>query len=152
MKKICILGVLIVAILGTLFHFLYQYVPSFIFPKNESIFEHLKLVLFPFLIYGLISIFFIKDDKPRYFASIVSAIVVSMLFVVVSYYVYSGILGFNVMWVDILIFYLAVMLGFYFVYKKKLLFSFNNSIIALIIILICVILFTYLPPDLAFFK
>ncbi len=141
-----------VSILGTLFHFAYDFIPIFFFPKNESIFEHTKLILFPFLIYGFSSLPFIKESRREYFASFISAIFISILFTIVSYYTYSGFIGSNIDVVNIILYYVSVLIGFYFIYKKKILMSFYNSIIYLIILLVLVIVFTYYPPELAFFN
>ncbi|MDE6660891.1 MAG: hypothetical protein K2J93_03580, partial [Anaeroplasmataceae bacterium] len=119
MKKLTIIGVLVVSILGTLFHFMYKWIPLFIFPMNESIFEHCKLILFPFIIYYLCCLFFYKEDKSRLFSSFVSAILVAIGIIITGYYTYSGILGFDVDAVNIILYYVAVIVGFVLIYKKK---------------------------------
>ncbi|MDE5715524.1 MAG: hypothetical protein K2I42_05260 [Anaeroplasmataceae bacterium] len=151
MKKLCIIGVLIVSVLGTLFHFGYSIVPIFIFPKNESIFEHTKLIVFPFLIYFFACLPFYKENKETLFSSFVFAIIVSTIFTVVSYYTYSGVLGKNIDVINIIIYYISVILGFILIYKKKIPIGFSNSIIFLIIILILTITFTYYPLNISFF-
>ena len=103
MKRLCIIGFIFVCLLGTLFHFMYDYVPIFIFPKNESIFEHTKLIVVPMLIYYFIC-FVYKVDMVKLLSLFVRAILVVILFVVVSYYLYSGFLGFNIDVVNIIIY------------------------------------------------
>ena len=151
MKKLTIIGFLSVSALGTLFHFMYEWLPIFIFPINESIFEHMKLVLFPFLLFIAATLPFYKD-KGVLFSSSVTAIFVSMACIVVSYYVYSGFLGFNVDAVNIILYYVGILVGFYFIYKKKTLISVSNSVIFLLIALILVVVFSFYPPDLGFFR
>ncbi len=152
LKKITILGILFVSLLGTAFHFLYPYIPIFIFPKNESIFEHLKLLFYPFLIYGVISLFFVKENKKEYFSNLIAGMMISILFTVVAYYSYSGIIGKNIDVVNIIIFIVAVILGFGTAYFKKIPLGFSNSIIYMLIILILLVVWTYYPPSLAFFR
>ena len=152
MKKLCLIGVLIVSALGTLFHFAYDYVPLFIFPLNESIFEHTKLTIFPYLFYLIFALIFIKEERMRLFSSFFTAIIVSTVFIVVFYYTYSGILGFGVDWLNILSYYVSILIGFIIIYKKMTLASFSNSVIFLIILLILVGVFTYFPANIAFFK
>lgn len=151
MKKLLLIGVPVVSIMGTLFHFLYDYIPVFIFPQNESIFEHLKLIFYPFWIYFLITFIFYKDDKRELFKSFFLATLISMGFIVVAYYTYSGIIGKSVDFVNIIIYYLAVILGFYFIYKKKILLDYHNSIIFFVIINILFVVLTFYPLSIAFF-
>lgn len=152
MKKLAIIGFLSVSALGTLFHFMYEWLPIFIFPSSESIFEHMKLVLFPFLLFIATVLPFYKEDKGVLFSSCVTAIFISMATIIVSYYVYSGFLGFNVDAVNIILFYAGILVGFYFIYKKKTLISVSNSVIFLLIALILVVVFSFYPPDLGFFR
>lgn len=152
MKKLTILGVLVVSALGTLFHFTYQWVPIFIFPSNESIFEHMKLIVFPFLLYFLGCLFFYKGDKASLFSSFVSAILTSILVVIVSYYTYSGFIGKNIDVVNIILYYVSILVGFIWIYKKKTLVSFSNSIIFLLVLFILVVVFSFYPPNLSFFR
>ncbi len=152
MKKLTLIGVLVVSALGTLFHFLYDWMPIFLFPKNESIFEHMKLILFPFLLYFIGCMFFFKGDKMALFSSFVSAILTSILVVIVSYYTYSGFIGKNIDWVNILIYFISIGVGFVWIYQKKTLVSFSNSVIFLLMLLILVGVFSFYPPNLSFFK
>lgn len=152
MKKICLIGFFIVGALGTLFHFCNEWIPLFIFPMNESIFEHVKLVVFPFLLYYVILLFFKISDKGALFTYFFTAILASALFMVAGYYTYSGVVGSDNSIANIVLFFLSVIVGFIVIYKKKTLFSFPNSVIALIILLILLVVFSYYPPDIAFFK
>lgn len=70
MKKYCIIGVLIVSVLGTLFHFGYTLLEIFIIPKNESIFEHTKLILFLFYSIYLRVYHFTKRIEKLYFPTL----------------------------------------------------------------------------------
>ena len=54
MKRLCCVGALMTALLGTGLHFLYTWQPIALFglfaPVNESVWEHLKLLVWPFLL------------------------------------------------------------------------------------------------------
>lgn len=151
MKKYCIIGVLIVSVLGTLFHFGYTLLPIFIFPKNESIFEHTKLILFPFLLYLFASLPFYKENRETLFSNFVFAIICSIMFIIIFYYTYSGVLGKNIDFINIVLYYLGVIFGFIIIYKKKTPLDFSNSIIFIIILIILMVTFTYYPLDIPFF-
>ena len=75
-----IIGYVVASILGVLFHFAYDYfnieIFKIIFPQNESIFEHLKLIIFPCLIYMIID-FVISKDKTKILSSYISGILIS---------------------------------------------------------------------------
>ena len=58
-KKLEIIGFFFVSIVGTLLHFAYEasgsnFIAGIFAPVNESTFEHLKLLFYPFIIYGII--------------------------------------------------------------------------------------------------
>lgn len=151
MKKEALFGVLMVCAIGTLFHFIYNWIPIFIFPQNESIFEHTKLVIFPFIIYGIYYLIRNKQDRRITFSSLISAIFVAIAIIVMGYYTYSGFIGKNIDAVNIILYYIGVIGGFLVFYKKKTLFSFYNSIIYCMILFIMIVVWSYFPPDLAFF-
>lgn len=152
MKKIVIIGFIVVGVMGTVFHFLYDYIPLFIFPRGESIFEHTKLTIFPFLIYYLFLLLFRVKNKKLLFSSFVTAILASTAFIVVFYYTYSGMIGKSIDWLNIVSFFIAILIGFYLIYKRKTLFNFVNSVVLLIFIILLSIIFSYFPLDIAFFK
>lgn len=152
MKWISIIGIVVVGILGTLFHFAYEFIPLFIFPMNESIFEHTKLIIVPMVIYlGIIMCLRIKEKK-LIFSSFVTAILFGIMLVVSGYYTYSGILGYSVDWLNIVLFFLSVISSFWIIYKKKTLFGFTNSVAILLIILILMSVFSFYPLSIDFFK
>ena len=151
MKWISIIGIVFVSIFGTLFHFAYDLIPIFIFPMNESIFEHTKLIIVPMLLYFCLVLLFRIEDKKKIFSSFVTAILSGILIIVSGYYTYSGILGYDVDWINIIIFFISVISSFIIIYKKKTLFDFTNSVVVLGILLILMTLFSYYPLDIAFF-
>ena len=70
LKKIKILGVVIITILSFISHFAYDIFPniifSFIFPVNESIWEHMKILFTSTLIYSLIEYILLKKYNITY--------------------------------------------------------------------------------------
>ena len=63
--RICISALILWGI-GALFHFVYDWIDikalSWLFPVNESIFEHTKLVFLPFTLYYLMLFLFKRDS------------------------------------------------------------------------------------------
>ena len=76
-----ILGVLVIFLLGCLWHFIYDfsgenYLLGLVAPINESMWEHWKLGLYPILIYSIIEYRFVKDEaKNFWFSKFISIIV-----------------------------------------------------------------------------
>lgn len=155
-----IFSTIFVCILGTLLHFTYELsggnsiIASFS-AINESVWEHLKLLFFPMLLTTIIGYFYIGKNVPNFLCSKNIGIVTAMLFTVIFFYTYSGILGKNIAIIDITLFFVATILGEYVAYRlMKSSFKCNNkiAIIVLVVIGICFIIFTYSAPKLGIFK
>ena len=165
MKKyilICtILCTLFVTVLGTLGHFFYEwsnynpYVGLF-FPVNESVWEHIKLFFFPTLICYLVLCFLKRKNTPCIIYAFPKAIFLGTVLIPVLFYTYSGILGFNVSFLDISTFYISVLLSFIYLYKttvavKNLDYSLFQNI-TLLVLAFLFMSFSYNPPDLGIFE
>ncbi|MCI8833734.1 MAG: sodium/proton-translocating pyrophosphatase [Clostridia bacterium] len=155
-----IASAIFVCILGTLLHFTYKFfgennfVASFS-AVNESVWEHLKLLFFPMLLTTIIGYFYIGKNAPNFLCSKTLGIITSMLFIIIFFYTYTGIIGKSILFIDITSFFVAVILGEYLSYKLMITnFECNNiiAIIILTIILICFVVFTYFPPNIELFK
>ena len=155
-----IISTIFVMVLGTLLHFTYKWsnnnmLVGIFSPINESIWEHLKLMFFPMLITIIIGYLYKGKDVDNYLSSKVIGTVVMISFTIVFYYTYSGILGTNYTGVDVSIFFIAVALGQYVSYKlMKTKFHGNNitATIILLVLLLCFVIFTFFPPNIALFK
>lgn len=154
--KTLIIGLAVVSVLGVLFHFAYDFFKisylKAVFPSNESIFEHLKLIIFPTLLFIPIDYFLSKNNRINLLSSYISGIIVACVFMISSYYTYSGIIGFDVAWVNIIIFFISVIIIFIYRYKKIALFDGANSAIAFIILLIIIEIFSFYPTNLGIFE
>ncbi len=141
--------------MGVLFHFAYDFFKidflKAIFPSNESIFEHTKLIIFPTLIYMVID-YIISKDKKNMLSSYLAGIIVGVVFMISSYYTIFGIIGKDFAWVNILIFFISIGIVLYYRYKKITLFDGANNVIALIILLAIVEVFSFYPANIAFFR
>ena len=155
-----IISTIFVMVLGTLLHFTYKWsnnnmLVGIFSPINESIWEHLKLMFFPMLITIIIGYLYKGKDVDNYLSSKVIGTIVMLSFTIVFYYTYSGILGTNYTGVDVSIFFIAVALGQYVSYKlMKTKFHGNNitATIILLVLLLCFVVFTFFPPNIALFK
>lgn len=161
LKKYFISGFFFTALLGTLFHFAYDFLGQFIFvglftPINESIWEHIKLLYFPMLFFSLYAVSKLSAVYPCTAYGLSVGILTGCLLIPMLYYTYTGILGTHYAPVDIAIYYICVLVAFllayrltlsckgkkFYPYVKLLLFLFAGAFI----------LFTYMPPALPFFQ
>ena len=157
-----IAGFIFMLIFGVVLHFAYEWsgenlIVSFIAPVNESIWEHLKLIFWPVVFFMLPEYFLYGKNENDFFAIKMSAIFCGIAFTVISYYTYSGVLGFNLFAVDIAIFILSVFCCQYisfFLSKQNPSEDKSMSFRGLVVILlwaVCFVLWTHNPPDLGIF-
>lgn len=161
LKRYIIIGIIFVLITGTLAHFLYDwtgnhYVVGLFTPINESIWEHMKLLFFPMLIYTLCIIFKLRRTYPCITSSLLFGVLAGTLLIPLLYYAYTSILGKNFFTLDISVFILSIIIAFWLSYKLTLscrLKSYIHLLCLLVgILFVCFILFTYNPPATRIFE
>ncbi|MCI9369952.1 MAG: hypothetical protein HFH65_06470 [Lachnospiraceae bacterium] len=161
LKNYTIIGIIFVLITGTLAHFLYKwsgnnYIIGLFTPINESVWEHMKLLFFPMLIYSLIMIFKLKENYPCITCSLCFGILTGTLLIPVLFYTYSYILSKDIFILDIGTFILSVIIAFWLSYKftqSCILKPYTFLLCILVgIVFICFTVFTIYPPDIMIFK
>ena len=161
--KVELIVILFSLILGTLLHFTYEWSGENLFigsfsAVNESVWEHLKLVFYPMLIAAIVEYFFVKDVSNNYVEAKTIGIFTAICFIIVSFFTYSGIIGTSIIVIDILIFIISIILGEYVAYRlmkrenESTVTTECLSIIILVFLLLCFIIFTYLPPEVNLFR
>ena len=158
--KFQLFSAIFIAILGTFFHFTYNwseenFIVGLFSAVNESTWEHLKLLFFPTLLTIIIGYFYIGKDIPNFLCSKTLGLITSMLFTIIFFYTYTGILGYNIAIINILTFYIAVILGEYTTYRIMLSNFKCNKKIAIIILSVlfaCFVIFTFNTPQIGLFK
>lgn len=160
-KKYAILGAIFVSILGSLAHFFYDWtnksaLVGLFTPINESTWEHMKLVFFPMLLFSVYIIPKYNDVYPCISSGFLSGILVGTWLVPVLFYTYTGIIGKSIMFVDISIFFVAVIVAFYTAYRLTLsgkADKFTNILYVLVgTMFVLFLAFAIFPPDIALFK
>ena len=150
-------------IAGVLMHFLYEwteynYLAGLISPVNESTWEHLKLLFLPVLIFTIFEYFYIGRLFPAFITARTIGCTVGLLFIVAFYYTYTGIIGEHYLWMDILTFFLGVILCYsltwYLTLKKKAGNLCTNIFCIFFLLFLTGIFFyfTYTPPMLPLFE
>ncbi len=155
-RKYTIIGTIFVLLAGTLAHFLYEwsgsnYIVGLFTPVSESVWEHMKLVFFPLLLYGLFMIYRFKEDCPCITSALCMGILAGALLVPVLFYVYTGILGKDIFILDIGIFIVSVLTAFLIFYKLTVSCKLESHTFLLCVLVcvlfVCFMAFTYYPPD-----
>lgn len=108
-----IIAFFVISILGTLGHFLYDItgensIIGLFFSVNESTWEHLKLLFFPALLYFTFEYFKYGKNQKNFIRAAALSILFGMLTIVVLFYTYKGILGKNIDFINIAIYYIGV--------------------------------------------
>ena len=163
MKKIrsyYIIGYLFTAAAGTLFHFVYDWTgqgaaAALFFPVNESTWEHMKLVFSPVLLWSLLLPPHLSDESPSLRPALLFGGLLGTFAVPVLFYTYSGVLGRNVTWIDILIFFISTAITFFCAWKLQnsaKIYEKRTAIYFLTVLFLALFfLFTFLPPDIGLF-
>lgn len=97
---------------GTLLHFLYDWTGQSIWAApfsavNESVWEHMKLLFFPMLIFALVESRFVRKAYPNFWCVKLVGTVLGLTLIPVFYYTYTGALGVSADWFNIAIFFIA---------------------------------------------
>lgn len=152
--------ILTVIVLGCLNHFLYDISGKLagvaIFcPVNESTWEHLKLLFFPFLFVSFFQYFKFRFHLIRFFYYRLIAVLCGMLSIVILFYTYTGIIGRHFLVVDLLIYFFSVFLSFsiyHYLYRKELTLPSQTIVFSLwILVSMCFFAFTCFPPNIPLF-
>lgn len=155
LKRYTIIGIIFVLITGTLAHFLYDwsennYIVGLITPINESVWEHMKLLFFPMMLYSFFIILKFKKDYPCIISALCFGILAGTLLIPIFFYIYTSIAGKDLFILDIGIFILSIIIAFRLSYKLTLsrrLEAYTALLCCIVFgLLICFLLFTYHPP------
>lgn len=157
-----IFSVIFTWILGTILHFTYDWsnqnaIVGAFSAINESTWEHLKLLFFPILITTIIGYFYLKpkEEYKNFLCAKTIGILVALVFVVIFFYTYTGVIGTNFAILDIGSFFVGVFLGEYTAYKLTNHISECKdglAIFILIVLFTCFVAFTYNAPHIGLFR
>lgn len=160
--KLEIAGFVFVSILGTLMHFFYDWsgeskIAALICPVNESPWEHLKLLFFPYFFYAIYESVQLKNEKFNVFFSKYAGIVTGIISTLNIYYVSLGVTGKMIPWINIASFFAGVGIAFiisYIMINSSIGGSMANgiSLSLFIVTTIVFMIFTFEPPLIPLFR
>lgn len=161
MKKIKIIGVFLSFILAIILHFIYGIIPnsiiSVIAPVNESIWEHMKLIVTSSIIFSIFEYFiYIKKDIPfnNFILSYGISSILAILVYLIIYIPLNDIFGHKAYIAISLLFLIFIFLQFisyYIMNYKKINYSNDIGILLIIIIYFIFGYLTYHPPKINLF-
>ena len=155
-------GMLFISLLGGLLHFTfewsgYQPIVGAFSAVNESVWEHLKLGFWPALLYATIEHWRIKKETNNFFLA-KTVVAYAIIFIIpIIFYSYTSITGESIFVIDILSFIVAVIIAQFLSYKllthKQLPDKLEKlALIALLLLGVAFIVFTFYPPHLPIFQ
>jgi hypothetical protein len=109
-------GIPVIAILGSVLHFVFEWSGQWepvgvIAAVNESVWEHLKLAFWPALLYAVLEYPYLKRSVHNFMTAKAVGIYLMPAAIVAIFYSYTAVVGHEVLWVDILTFWVAVAIG-----------------------------------------
>ena len=117
LKKFTLGGILWTLVIGTSSHFFYQWSGENFFvglvsPVNETVWEHLKLLFFPALLYMLWEKVWLDERYPESFCRNLRGLWAGLAVMPIPYYGYTLFTGKDYLWADIGIFIVSVLTAF----------------------------------------
>lgn len=155
-----IIGLIFCFSMSFVFHFAFDWLGkppaiAFLFATNESVWEHSKIIFYPFLIYSIFEYIIIKPDAKEFLTAKSIPLLYSIPTMIAIFYTYSGIIGTNYLAIDIIMTIAIITAMFIASYKMQVKnyananYAFFSIFVGIIIILL--IIFTYFPPHIALF-
>lgn len=159
LRNLEITGFFINSALAVVFHFLYEWLPypltAAIAPVNESIWEHIKIIFFPYLLWCILEFMICKPQNVQAFIySKAYSLVLLPIMLVIFNYTYSGIIGRNIIFIDISNTFIYLLIAFmvsYKSYEKRWRKFAGAAEIAALFFITALIVFTFAPPHIPLF-
>ena len=155
-------GFIFTSALGTFLHFLFDLtggnvVAALFSAVNESIWEHLKLLFYPMLLFAAIEYRFWGKEYPGFWCVKLKGALLGLILIPALFYTYSGILGVTADWFNVTIFFIAAGAVYYwetrqFLQNKPCRLGDRVSITILVLIAGLFTVFTFLTPHIPFFQ
>ncbi len=157
-----IIGAIVAFAIGTLLHFAYDAsganaAVGLFAPVNESVWEHLKMLFYPYLAFAVVEYFVYGKGFRNFWSAKVFSVLAAMALIVTVFYTYSGILGRHILFVDILTFALGTAAAYAISYRIINGYRYTSraaratALILLAVTVVAFSVFTSHPPDIGLF-
>ena len=155
-------GFVFTGIAGVLLHFLFEWtgeniIVALFSAVNESIWEHIKLLFFPMLVFALIQNRCIGSEYKNFWCIKLIGIVLGAVLIPVLYYTINGIFGMTPDWVNIAIFFIAAAVSYLaemWLFEQDIVSckSSGNALLILFVIALMFMVLTFVPPRIPLFQ
>ena len=156
-----IISILVISILGTSLHFFYELsghnkVVGLFAAVNESTWEHIKIALTPAFLWSIVDAFIYGSYQNYFLAKLISLLII-ILVIPILFYSYKYLLKKESLVINILIFYISIILSQVSFIKVINLNPVNNTIkylscFGIFILFGCYMIFTLMPIKNFIFK
>lgn len=149
--------------LGFLGHFIFEmsgknFFVGLFFPVNESVWEHLKLLFFPFVLSTFIEYFIYGRELEHFFTAKLYGLLIGLFSIITNYYTTVGAFGINNEAVNISIYVIALLTAYGFSLYKIIMppkmsggLYETCAIFIIATIFALMLIFTYYPPHFPLF-
>jgi len=125
LSKIKLIGIIVIFLLGALDHFIYEwsgYNPwiGFVSGVNESVWEHWKLGFWATIAFMIPEFFILKGSVMNYFIGRGLGMIGLQFMVTIPFYLYTSIFDVEILLVDIILFFITVIVSQYIAFKSLL--------------------------------
>ena len=154
-------GFAITSLLGTLLHFLYEWLGGSVWIAafsgvNESTWEHMKLLFWPMFIYAILESFFFADRRDFWCIQL-RGILLGLILIPVIFYTYNGVFAKSPDFINIAIFFFAAAIVYYYEARLFKAGTMRCSAPKLAFATLCFlavlfVVFTFLAPQIGIFK
>lgn len=155
-------GFLFTSVLGTALHFFFELTggsagAALVSAVNESIWEHIKLIYYPMLIFALIEYRVWGKEVDGFWCVKLKGMLLALVLIPALYYTYTGALGVSADWFNVTIFFITAAVMFYTETRmlregRSCRLGGGVSILLLLAVGALFILFTFAAPRIPLFR
>lgn len=157
-----LVGIVFIIVLGSMLHFTFEWsghqpIVGVFSAVNESVWEHLKLGFWPALVYAAAEYSYLKESTNNFFFAKTAGIYFIPIIITVMFYSYTAVIRESLLFIDILTFILAVIIGQFssyklLTYRRLPEYLSKTSLVAIMLLAIAFVLLTFYPPHLPIFQ
>ena len=154
-------GMIFIILLGSMLHFTFEWsgnnpIVGTFSAINESVWEHLKIAFWPFLLYLIFEYRYTNKRVDNFFFAKAIGVYSIILIIPVIFYSYTGFFEENLI-IDIGSFIFAIIVGQLISYKTFKFKKVSNileiiSLIAIVVLALAFVIFTFYPPQIQLFQ
>ena len=155
-------GFVFTGIVGTFLHFLFEItgenvVAGIFSAVNESIWEHIKLLYYPMLVFAAVQYRFLGKEYKSFWCVKLIGMLAGLVIIPVVYYTYTGILGKSADWFNVTIFFIAAATAYWLetkLFQKGFTCRLNEKIAIAFLFLLGILftVLTFFPPHIPLFQ